>query len=110
MRCRPSFSLAVFMAISLPVSAQPGDNVKPRTGIAVWDTGRWTSIPLGTTDAVFQGDAVVSNGRIAAMLRQKDAAVEVHAVKPDGRTVKRVRLRLQSSTGELAVSLERVAL
>src|SRR6266480_4295858 len=82
---------------------------KPRTGITVWDTGRpsaeglalaalagkndWTAIATDKTLDSFQGDAVLSNGRIVAVLRQQDVAVEIHAVTPAG-AVARVRLRV----------------
>jgi len=98
---------------------------KPRTGITVWDTGRpspvalapaalagkgdWTAIPLGETAGSFKGDAVLNNGRIVAVLRQQDSAVEVHAVKPGG-AVARLRLRLLSAAGEPAARLDRMAL
>ena len=36
-----------------------------------------------TTDS-FQGDAVLSNGRILVVLRKQDAAVDVYGVKSDG--------------------------
>ncbi len=93
--------------------AQPAE-VKPKAGIAVWDTGKpsaealspaalagkndWTAIPPEKTADSFKGDAVLSNGRIVAVLRKQDAAVEVHAVKPDG-AVSRLRLRLQTASG-----------
>jgi hypothetical protein len=106
----------------IPLSAAFGQgNAKARTGIAVWDTGRpagaalplakngWTVIPPDRTADAFRGDAVVSNGRIVAVLRQKDAVVELHAAKASG-AVPRVRLRLQTAMGEPAVSLERMAL
>src|SRR5262245_12182698 len=72
---------------------------RPRSTLTVWDTGRpsekalppaalagtndWTTLSPGTT-AAFQGDAVVGNGWVVAVLRRQDAAVEVHAVKSDG--------------------------
>jgi hypothetical protein len=114
---------AAFLSLWLPLSATfgGGADTKARTGIAVWDTGHpapavlplaknnWTPIPLEKTADAFKGDAVLSNGRIALVLRRKDAAVEVHAVKTDG-AVARIRLRLQSAAREPAVSLERAAL
>jgi hypothetical protein len=113
---------ATFLCLCLPLSATfGGADAKGRTGIAVWDTGQpaptvlplaknnWTAIPLEKTADAFKGDAVVSNGRIVVVLRQRGAAVEVHAVKADG-AVARIRLRLQSAAGEPAVSLERGAL
>src|SRR5262249_7689813 len=112
--------------VAAPRAAEAGQAsaVKPRTGMTVWDTGRpsgtltaaalagkndWTVIPLDRTAASFQGDAVLSNGRVVAVLRRQDAAVEVHAVKPDG-VVARLRLRLLTAAGEPAARLERVAL
>jgi hypothetical protein len=104
--------------------------VKPKTGMSVWDTGKpssealapgalagnkdwakndWSAIPADTTVEAFKGDAVLSNGRIVAVLRQRDAAVEVHAARPDG-AVLRLRLRLASAAGEPAQRLERLAL
>jgi hypothetical protein len=95
-----------------------------RTGITVWDTGRpaaealapaalagkndWTAIPAGETADSFKGDAVLSNGRIAAVLRKQDAAVEVHSVEQGG-TPARSRLRLMTATGEPAARVERMA-
>jgi hypothetical protein len=114
------------LLLSLPgVSvAQTADN-PPRTGLAVWDTGRpsaaaltpaalagkndWTALPAGKMAGSFQGDAVLSNGRIVAVLRRQDAAVVVHAVKPDG-PVARFRLRLLTAAGEPAARVERLAL
>jgi hypothetical protein len=96
-----------------------------KTAITVWDTGRptaqaldpvvlagkndWIAIPTDQKVDAFKGDAVLSNGPIIAVLRSQEAAVEVHAVKPNG-AVARLRLRLQTATGEPAVRLERVAL
>ena len=96
----------------------------PRTGITVWDTGRpaaealapaalagkndWAAIPPGETADSLKGDAVLSNGRIVAVLRKQDSAVEVHAVKRGG-TVARLRLRLMTAAGEPAARLERMA-
>jgi hypothetical protein len=97
---------------------------KPRPGIAVWDTGRpaaealapaalagkndWTAIPLGETAGSLKGDAVLSNGRIVAVLRKQDSAVEVHDVEHGGTTA-RLRLRLMTAAGEPADRLERMA-
>jgi hypothetical protein len=104
------------------VGQQPAAG-KPRSGMAVWDTGQpaapvaaaltgknsWTAIPLDKTAASFQGDAVLSNGRIVAVLRKQEACVEVHAAKPEG-VVSRLRLRLVSAAGEPAAQVERVVL
>ena len=108
---------AIVLALSLvPLLGFGGP--KARLGVAVWDTGRpapavlpltkndWTSIPLDKTADAFKGDAVLSNGRIVVVLRQKDAAIEIHTARLG--TVS--RLRLQSSTGESAASVEQVKL
>lgn len=99
--------------------------VKPAVGVTVWDTGRsssaalapsalastngWVALAPGMTTDSFRGDAVLSNGRVAAVLGKRSATVEVHAVKPDG-AVARLRLRLLTATGEPAAHLERIAL
>jgi hypothetical protein len=113
---------AAFLLCSLLLPSTDAEaGVPARSGIVVWDTGQpapavlplskndWTNILPETTADAFQGDAVLSNGRIAAVLRQKDAAVEVHAVKPDG-AIARVQLRLHSAAGEPAISVARLAL
>jgi hypothetical protein len=98
---------------------------KPRAGVTVWDSGQptrealvpdalagrndWTAIPVGKTADSFKGDAVLSNGRIAVLLRRSDAAVELHAVKLGG-TSARLRVRLMTAGGEPAARLKRVAL
>jgi hypothetical protein len=121
------WSVMVVMVLCLqPLSwcAASGQTVPPK-GIQVWDTGRpaagalpadllagkndWTGLPVGKTADAFQGDAVLSNGRIVAVFRKHEAAVEVHAVKPAG-AVARLRLRLLTASGEPAARLERVAL
>src|SRR5262245_500807 len=104
--------------------APPASPASPSAGITVWDTGRpaagglelaalagkndWTAIPLGETAGSFKGDAVLSNGRIVAVLRRQDPAVEVHAVNKGG-TAARLRLRLLTAEGEPAARLENVA-
>lgn len=124
MRCPLVVRLASLVFLSAASVALGADD-KPKAGLAVWDTGKaskealapaalagkndWTLISADKTPASFQGDAVLSNGRIVAVLRRHDAAVEVHAVKPDG-AVSRLRLRLQTASGEPAVHLERMAL
>src|SRR5207302_4506854 len=68
----------------------------------------WTAIPPGERADSFKGDAILSNGRIVAVLRSQDSAVDVHAVTK-GRAVPRLRLRLLTAAGEPAARLERVA-
>ena len=107
------------------VDAPIASPANPRTGITVWDTGRpaaealapaalagkndWAAIPPGETADSLKGDAVLSNGRIVALLRQQGSAVEVHAVERGG-TAARLRLRLMTAAGEPAARLERMAI
>jgi hypothetical protein len=69
----------------------------------------WTAIPPGKAADSFAGDAVLSNGRIDAVLRKQGGAVEVRAARADGPAV-RLRLRLLTASGKPAERLERVAL
>jgi hypothetical protein len=62
-----------------------------------------------TTPDTLKGDAVLSNGRIAAVLRHQAAAVEVHSVERDG-TLARLRLRVLTLAGEPAARVERMAI
>ena len=55
------------------------------------------------------GDSIISNGLIAAVLRRQDAAVEVHLVERDG-TPARMRLRVLTFAGEPAARIERMAI
>src|SRR4051812_25166928 len=98
---------------------------KPKTGLAVWDTGRpspkeltlaalagtkdWTAIPIDKTASSFTGDAVVSNGRIAVVVRREDSAAEVYSLV-DGAAALRSRLRLLSANGDWTERLDRLAL
>ena len=119
--------LLPFSCMSAAWSAEPAQAspANSRTGMSVWDTIRpsaealplaalagkedWIAILPGATPDSFKGDAVLSNGRIVAVLRQQASAVELHAVKPGG-SVARLRLRLLTAAGEPASRLERVAL
>ena len=118
------FLLAGTFAVGGAPAAPPAET-RPRSGITVWDTGRpsaealapaalagkndWQVIAPNETPPSFKGDAVLGNGRVAAVLRQKDSAVEVYAVRPGG-AVGRLRLRLQTADGAPATRLERMAL
>lgn len=93
----------------------------PRTGLAVWDTGKpsaeplspasltkaagWTLIPTEKTAVAFQGDAVMTNGRVLAVLRKNDPAVQVYSVGPEG-TVSRLRLLPLTASGEPPTRLQ----
>ena len=72
----------------------------------------WTRISRGEMPPEFRGDAVMTNGRVLAVLRQRDAAVELYSVRPRGTVFlarSRARLRLHSASGEPAERLQRVA-
>src|SRR5205823_6504604 len=90
-----------------PLTLAFGQDAKAKPGVAVWDTIKaapaasspdkdWLRIPLDKTADAFKGDAVVGNGRIAAVLRKKDAVVEMYGDRAG--VSSRMRLRLQSST------------
>jgi hypothetical protein len=124
MRCFLFPAIAVFALLPQRVLNADNADSKPRAGMAVWDTGqkaatslsasaliekkKWTALTADQVGA-FKGDAVVSNGRVLAVLRQQDSAIDVHSVQADG-AVARVRLHLLADDGEPAVSLERLAL
>src|SRR5262249_49459084 len=70
---------------------------RPKSAMMIWDTGRpgaeslrplaksgdrdWTALPPGKLAGSFKGDAVVSNGRVVAVLRMRDSAIELHSVQ-----------------------------
>jgi hypothetical protein len=113
-------SCYVMWSASGGMPAQNADT-KPKSGLTVYDTGKpsaealafgnndWTAIPQDKTADAFKGDAVISNGRVTAVLRKQDSALEVYGVKTDG-AVSRFRLRLLTAQGEPAAKLERASL
>ena len=128
MRCHMIRKLSLLVplfCVNLIQAGQP-DDVKPTSVLTVWDKVESSKVALtpaaltGKNDWIvavkmdkrghsFEGDAVVDNGRIVLVLRRQDATLEVHALKPDG-VVSRLRLRLQTDAGDLAVRLERMTL
>lgn len=94
------------------------------TGMAVWDTGQpsanslesaavvaktgWTRIGRGEKPSLFQGDAVMGNGRFLAVLRQRGSAVELYSAESAG-DVLRGQLRLAAPDGEVATRLDSVS-
>jgi hypothetical protein len=97
----------------------------PVGAIAVFDTRRaseqrmtrddwvkhdaWQKVARNQKMAEFQGDAVISNGRIMAAFRKQAAAVDVYSLEA-GQPVWRAQLQLQTPTGEAAARFERAAL
>src|SRR5262245_22965695 len=108
----PRMRRPIILLLALPawvlVTASAADAQPPKPALTGGHTGRpskdalapaavagkndGTAIPADTTADAFKGDAVLSNGRIVAVLRQQDSAVEVYAARPDG-AVARLRLR-----------------
>ena len=103
-------------------TGQGGDRARgaeagPQAGIAVWDTVQpaanpiasgtlaarsgWAQVAMGETAAGFQGDAVLGNGRIAAVVRKQAAGVEVYGLGK-GDALSRARLILLTAEGEPA--------
>jgi hypothetical protein len=58
---------------------------------------------------MLKGDAALSNGRIAVVLRHQAAAVDVHSGERDG-TPARMRLRVLTLAGEPATRVERMVI
>ncbi len=126
--CRVLCVVSILSLVTVAWSAEPAPHpeTKPASGLIVWDTGKpsaealapaafageikWPHIPQDKTADSFKGDAVISNGRIIAVLRKQASAVEVYAVKPDHSVVARLGLRLVTAAGEPAARLERIAL
>jgi hypothetical protein len=119
------FALLSLINTSLEARSSEPNETKPRLGMTVWDTGQsseqaltpaalagkneWAIISPGKTAESFSGDAVVTNGRIATVLRKKEPAVEVYAQTPE-HALARLRLRLEATGGATAAHLEKVAL
>src|SRR6202022_347030 len=85
------FAMAIFL-LALPGPSgfgnsdenQKGKASSPAAAIAIWDTGKradeplssttiakkegWSQIPTKTTETIFNGDAVMSNGRVVVVL------------------------------------------
>jgi hypothetical protein len=80
---------------------------RPRAALAVWDTvkssanplapevieqkGGWKSIAASETAIAFQGDAVITNGRLLAVARRQGSGVELYSLG-SGKPVYRARL------------------
>ncbi len=126
------FAMAIFL-LALPGQLgfgnsddnQIGKARSPVAAIAIWDTGKpadeplssttiakkegWSQIPTKTTETIFNGDAVLSNGRVVVVLRKRHGAVEVYSEGPGG-IVQRTGLLILGAKGEAAVHLDRVSL
>jgi hypothetical protein len=97
-----------------------GTEKRTRLVLAVWDTGKssaeplapeaierkseWKPIAGGETEHAFQGDAVVTNGRLLAVARKQGKGLELYSLG-SGKPIFRARLLLAPGT-----SLDRVTL
>src|SRR5258708_5115192 len=88
-------NLFVMACLLAPCAHAEGDkaDAKPRPVLAIWDSGApsatpvasaaltahegWTQIASGENPASFKGDAIVTNGLVAAVLRKQSAALEL---------------------------------
>jgi len=73
------------------------------------DKEGWQQILRNRTPSSFRGDAVMTNGRILAVLRKQGSTVEVYSVGSEG-VVSRARLQLHSRSDAPAADLRSVAL
>ena len=115
---------AIVLALLVPLISLAGDDkaeARPRT-IGAWDTGTsaaepiasaaiaaqqgWT--PLSTDVSAIKGDVVASNGRAMIALRKQSAAVDVYSMSAAG-AVTRVKLTLLAANGDVAATLNQVA-
>ncbi|MBN1442259.1 MAG: hypothetical protein JXA90_06095 [Planctomycetes bacterium] len=81
----------------------------PLSAAAIEEQEGWAVISRGEMPAAFEGDAVVSNGRILVVARKEDPAVELYSLG-SGAAVLRARLLLLAEDGDPAARLERAAL
>jgi hypothetical protein len=132
-RAKNAIRLILFLAAAIPLLWREGSALgadgesKSRTqnAIAVWDTALhsaepltsamlttrrgWNQVPAPDTPSSFKGDAVISNGRITAVVRRQSAAVEVYAEGPESPTAV-MRLIVITQSGEPASQIETVGL
>jgi hypothetical protein len=114
------FQAAAFFLLALPASAFPQEG-KAR-GLAAWDTGKasaealapaalaarqgWTALEKDTP--LIKGDAVLTNGRITAVVRRNGQA-ELYAL-PEGGAVQRTRVMLLGAGGDPVARFDKLAL
>jgi hypothetical protein len=98
------------------IQARPRSNA-----LTIWDTGEasaeslpapalqerkgWTAVAPGQPHALFQGDAVITDGRLTAVARKQDSAIEVYAGDRA-----QLRLLLIGAGGQAASRLERITI
>src|SRR5437879_3235303 len=82
-------------------------SAEPLAPSALANRDEWIEIPMQKTAASFQGDAVMTNGRVLAVQRKQSSATEVYSVGAAG-AVARLRLILLAADGQSAFHLDRV--
>ena len=103
-----------------------GQNSTPSSqpGLAVWDTIApsnspypsksvaakvgWKQISTHDKSFPFQGDAIITNGRILGVIRKQSSGIEIYTEGANG-AVRRLELQLVNSAGEPAERLDHVA-
>ena len=117
--------LCSFVLVGTILSCEATRAQGPRGRIAVWDTGSPSAHALLGKDVAdkkgwrqkkrnaqvpeFAGDAVLSNGRIAVVVRKNGAGADVYSVEPDG-PVRRVTVSPRTLAVEPASRLDQVSL
>jgi hypothetical protein len=128
MRRPLSIRAALFVVCALGLACYPaagqGTPAKLRTIVEVYDTVKPFAEPIASKAMTtregwsgiyaagvvpFEGDAVMTNGRAFAVVRQRGDGVEVYSVGKDGPTT-RLKLHVLSAGGESAERLDRVSL
>src|SRR6266851_6554417 len=103
------FGAAIALAMGFGTCSGQEPVERPHAGLSVWDTGTsssqqlspraieqrkgWKPVALGETNAAFQGDAVIANGRLLAVARQQGIGIELYSLG-SGKPVYRARLVL----------------
>ena len=115
------FVVTATLLINTSIHEANADGQSRPARISVWDTNRasvsldWDKrdaweLKLRNRKAIsFQGDAVMSNGRLLAVLPKMESVIDVYSIAED-KPIRRVQLRLQTLAGEPAARLEYVAL
>ncbi len=84
-------------------------SAEPLAPAALAARAGWTAVPKDSTAISFKGDAVISNGRMLAVLRKQSAAVELYAFGPTGAAL-RSRLMLMAPGGDTSAHLDNATL
>src|SRR5439155_27223458 len=115
-------SIAITVFLAAAGTALPQSEGKAR-GLAAWDTGKpsaepiapaalaakqgWTALEKETP--ALKGDAVLTNGRIAVVVRRNAGVADLYAVT-ESDSVQRTKITLIAASGEPAAKLDKLAL